>query len=141
MEEKIWYIWLSKLQISNKVKLQIIKKLGGIRQMFYSSLDDLVYINLLDVTINKILDKKLKDESFRDFEFMEKNKIEIIGIDDKVYPNKLKNIPDNPICFYLRGNKKILNNNGVRNSRFKNGRKREFRDCKNFRKNFRISRK
>lgn len=66
---------------------------------------------------------------------MQKNNIEIIGFLDKEYPINLKNIDDKPICFYIRGNSKILNNSAVRNCRFKNSRKRKFRNSKIFRKN------
>jgi predicted Rossmann fold nucleotide-binding protein DprA/Smf involved in DNA uptake len=117
LEEKVWYIWLSKLMISNNLKLKIIQKLGGIYNFFNASLDDLVDINLSDSAIFKILDKSLKEESYKDFEFVNKNKIEIIGLFDKLYPEKLKKIDEKPVCLYLRGNNKILNDEAVRNSR------------------------
>ena len=44
---------------------------------------------------------------------MEKNNIDIISIQDKDYPSLLKEIYDPPICLYIRGNKKILNNESI----------------------------
>ena len=44
---------------------------------------------------------------------MEKNNIDIISIQDKDYPSLLKEIYDPPICLYIRGNKKILNNKSI----------------------------
>ena len=41
---------------------------------------------------------------------MKKNNIDIISIEDKQYPNILKEIYDPPIYLYIRGNKEILNN-------------------------------
>lgn len=46
-------------------------------------------------------------------EFMEKNNIDIISIQDKAYPELLKKIYDPPICLYIRGNKDILNNESI----------------------------
>lgn len=40
---------------------------------------------------------------------MQKNNIEIISIEDKEYPQLLKEIYDPPICLYVKGNKQILN--------------------------------
>ena len=44
---------------------------------------------------------------------MKKNKIEIITIEDKEYPQKLKQIYDPPKILYIKGNKKILNNKSI----------------------------
>ncbi len=46
--------------------------------------------------------KKLADLKKRD--------IQVIAIDDPDYPESLKNIPDPPICLYLKGNKDLLAN-------------------------------
>lgn len=44
---------------------------------------------------------------------MKKNNIDIISIEDKQYPNILKEIYDPPIYLYIRGNKEILNNKSI----------------------------
>ena len=44
---------------------------------------------------------------------MKKNNIDIISIEDKQYPNILKEIYDPPICLYIRGNNEILNNESI----------------------------
>jgi len=111
--KKVEYIWLSKLNISNNIKEKAIERLGGVKNFFNSSLDDLVYLGLNDRLILKILDKKSKDEAKKDFEFINKNNIDIIGIEDINYPEKLRLINDKPICFYIRGNKNILNNKSI----------------------------
>ena len=97
---KIEYIWLSKLNISNKIKKFAIEKLGGIDEFYNSSLDDLVYLNFSDNLIYKILNRKLKDESKKEFDFM-----------------KLKLIDDYPLAFYIRGNENILDNKSIRDCR------------------------
>lgn len=44
---------------------------------------------------------------------MEQNKIEIISINDKEYPQMLKEIYDPPINLYIKGNKEILNQKAI----------------------------
>ena len=52
------YVWLSRLEISNNQKINLIKKFKGIKNLYNSSLDDLVYFGVKDNIIYKILDKK-----------------------------------------------------------------------------------
>lgn len=127
MNQKLIYIWLTKLKISNKIKLKILKETGGIKELFTSSLDDLVYFGFNDSIISRILDLNLRNNLEKDYEYMIKNNIDIIGIYDKLYPIKLKFIEDMPIAFYIRGNKDILDNDAIRDSRFKECIKRKFR--------------
>lgn len=63
--------------------------------------------------IQNILDLKLKDEVYRHLNFMQKNNIDIIYIEDNNYPKRLKEIYDPPICLYIKGNKEILNNKSL----------------------------
>lgn len=106
-------VWLSKLKISNMVKAKIIKDLGGLYNFYNCSLDDLVYLNLNDNLINKILNSNLKKSAEKDLEYMYKNNIDIIGEKDVYYPNNLKLINDRPLALYIRGDKKVLSNNAI----------------------------
>ena len=101
------------------MKFRLLKEFGGIENLYNCSLDDLVYMNLSDNLISKILDIKLRLETEKDLEYMKKNNIDIIGYDSKFYPEKLRFIKDKPISIYIRGNKNILNNKSVRNCWFK----------------------
>ena len=60
-------------------------------------------------TIEGIINKKTKADVDRHLEYMLKNQIDIISINDKEYPNILKNIYDQPISLYCIGDKRILN--------------------------------
>ena len=107
------YIWLSNLEISNEYKFDLIEKFQGIKKLYQSSLDDLVFLGVKDNIIRKILDKNKKEKSLRDLEYMERNKISIIGFEDKEYPSKFKILKNKPVCFYIRGNRDILNNESI----------------------------
>ena len=110
---KIEYVWLSNLEIKNQEKFDLIKKLGGCYNLYKASLDDLVYFDTKDSIINKILDKKIREKALYDFEYIIKNHIDIISFEDEEYPNNFKNIKENPVWIYVKGNSKILNNKGI----------------------------
>ncbi len=107
------YIWFSNLELENKSKFELIEKVGSVYDLYKSSLDDLVYLNIKDNIINKILDKSLREKTFYDLEYMEKNGIDIISFSDNEYPKNFKLLIDKPICFYIKGNKKILDDEAV----------------------------
>jgi predicted Rossmann fold nucleotide-binding protein DprA/Smf involved in DNA uptake len=111
-------IWISKLPIKNSLKYNLIKNLGGVHNFYNASLDDLIDLGTSENAILKIHDLDLREECFKDYEYMQKNKIEIISIEENEYPEKLKQIDDMPIVIYVKGNKNILNNEAVRNCRF-----------------------
>ncbi len=58
---------------------------------------------------NMLLDKEKRDKLEKYMEDMQKQGIDIVTIEDKEYPQLLKNIYDYPISLYCKGNKKILN--------------------------------
>lgn len=58
---------------------------------------------------NMLLDKEKRDKLEKYMEDMQKQEIDIVTIEDKEYPQLLKNIYDYPISLYCKGNKEILN--------------------------------
>ena len=55
-----------------------------------------------------ISNETLKKDIKRHLDYMEKNNIDIISIEDREYPSILKEIYNPPINLYIRGSKKIL---------------------------------
>ena len=60
-----------------------------------------------------MLDKEKRKNLNNHLEYIKNNKIEIITIKDKEYPQILKQIYDPPIAIYLIGNKNILNDTNI----------------------------
>lgn len=60
-----------------------------------------------------ILNNELRQNLDKHIEYMLKNKVDIISIQDEEYPEILRNIYDPPLLFYIRGNKEILNNDSI----------------------------
>lgn len=109
MNNKLEYVWISKLEIPYNEKIRLLNEFGGLHQFFNSNLNDLIYYNTKEKYLFRILDNNLKEASKKEYDYMQNNDIDIIGYDEKEYPSKLNNIYQKPICFYLRGCKEILN--------------------------------
>ncbi len=114
IEEKKYKVWITLLGIKYKTYEILINSLGSLNKIYHASKEQLKEIkNLKESTIEKILNNKIKNDIERHLNFMKKNKIDIIYINDKEYPQRLKEIYDPPICLYIKGNKNILINNGI----------------------------
>ena len=64
-------------------------------------------------TILKTLNDVEEMDIDRHLQFMEKNGITLISIEDAEYPDTLKNIPDPPVFLFAKGNLDILNQPGI----------------------------
>jgi len=105
----------------NIIRLQLVKGLGRktiskILSYIDSQnlkLDDFSQIvklvNKLGIKKVKIDTEKVEEEAVKIFECCRKWKINIIGIYDEKYPEKLKNIEDKPLILYVDGNVDLLN--------------------------------
>lgn len=111
--KNIEYIWFSRIKISNILKNNLLKKFGNINEFYNCSLDDLIYFNIQDRDIKEILNIELREKIFREYEFLNKNNIGILGYEDEKYPDKLRSINDYPKVLYYKGNINILENESV----------------------------
>ena len=91
------YVWISKLEISNKLKFMLIKKFNGVENLYNSSLDDLIDLNLKKQDIHTILGIKKYPTIINKY-----HKIKYYKISNKKYNIKIKN-------FNIIRNKKIIN--------------------------------
>lgn len=113
MEEKLLWIWLSKLEITNKIKLELIEKFKNIENIWKANIDDLIYYKFTDSVIDKVIDIKLRKGLNKELEFLIKNNIQIINYTQKEYPQKLLNIYDFPLVLYCIGNLQLLNGKNI----------------------------
>ena len=113
--EKRYWIWLSLIKgLGLKRKKQLLEIYKTPEKIYTLNKNDLLKIKGIgNETINNILDKKIRKEVDKHISYMLKNNINIISIQDKEYPNNLKEIYDFPISLYIKGNKDILNNKNI----------------------------
>lgn len=105
-------IWFSRVEISNRIKLELMEKFE-ISQIWNLGYTDLEELGLKEITIRQILEKTYREKLEQYENYLEKNKIELITLKDKEYPDKLKNIPDMPAYIFIKGNKEILDDESV----------------------------
>lgn len=111
MEDLKYWIWLSRIKKLNSIKIQklleIYKSPENIWKLKRKELIDIDGIG--EKTVDEILKKEYRENLDKYEKYMKDNKIELINIYSKYYPEKLKNIYDKPISIYIKGNKEILN--------------------------------
>ena len=115
LEKKKYWIWLSLIpNLGNKKKERLLEIYKQPETIYKLKEKELLQIKGIgEKTINSILDEKVKDSVQKNIEYMKENKIDIISIYDKEYPQLLKEIYDPPISLYIKGDKNILNNKSI----------------------------
>lgn len=111
MNEKLYWIWLSRIRKLGSIKTQkLLEKFRTPENIWKAQEKELKEVEGIGEEIAKEI---LNDEYRKNLEMYEKymktNKINLINIYDKEYPEKLKEIYDKPITLYIKGNKEILN--------------------------------
>lgn len=112
--DKIWDIWFSRIEISNKSKLDLLEKYQA-KEIFRMKRKDLGIIlgEEKEKIIDKIVDLKYRINLEKYFKYMEKNDINIFKFSDDLYPQKLKNITNKPSYVFTRGNYEILDEDNI----------------------------
>lgn len=112
---KKYWVWLSLLSKLNKnIKRNLLLKYKEPKNIYKLEKKELIENNKIgEKTAEIILDENIRLKLDRYLKEMEKNKIDIITIKDKEYPNILKEIEDFPLMLYIKGNKNILNNKNI----------------------------
>ena len=97
-----------------KRKNNLLQYFKTIEHLYNAKEDELLKVKGIGEKFAKeVIDSKEKLNIDKHIEFMIKNNVDIISIQDKEYPKMLKNIYDPPVSLYIRGNKKILNNDTI----------------------------
>lgn len=109
-EENKYWIWLSNLRLKSKTVINLVKYYQDPKNIYNLDESELRKNKYIDrEEIRTILSIKNKSNIYRYIENITKDDIKVITINDKEYPNKLKNIYDYPVVLYLKGNINILN--------------------------------
>lgn len=109
-ENKYW-IWLSLVKNLGSIKKQhLLKRFKNPKAIFYASELELLEINGIgDSVVKNIFESKNIKILNKHIDYLQKNNIDVITIEDEEYPKILKNIYDYPISLYVKGNLNLLN--------------------------------
>ena len=115
IEEKKYWVWFSLIKnIGIKRKQILLEKFLNPKKIYKLNKKQLLEVKGIgESLVNDILNIETKKEVEKHIEFMDKNDIDIISINDNQYPEILKQIYDPPISIYVKGNKEILNNKNL----------------------------
>ena len=111
MNKTQYWIWLSRIEKLGSIKAQrLLEKFKTPENIWKAKEEELLKVEGIGKeTLKEIKDIKYRKDLDKIQNYMNKNSIEIININSKYYPKKLKNIYDKPISLYIKGNKEILN--------------------------------
>jgi DNA processing protein len=104
-EKLIYWVWLSSLnKITPRKRFQLLEHFKGPKNIWNASKTDLKLLPFITREVMmQLLDEQKKDKAG---EYLKKTKdlgINIITIEDELYPTGLKNIYDPPIVIYMKG--------------------------------------
>ena len=93
---------------------KLIQSFNSVENLFNASFSQILKVDGIGEKLaNQISSEEIKKDVKRHIEYMKRNNIDIVFINDDFYPNDLKQIYDPPICIYVRGNKEILNKKSI----------------------------
>lgn len=114
MEDIRYWIWLSRIEgLTPKLLNDLLEKYNSPKELWKKTKDELVNEGLKEIYADRIVNNFYKQSLDNYLKYMNDNNIEIITIKDKYYPDKLKVIYDPPVVLYAKGDKTILNKNGM----------------------------
>lgn len=111
IEEKYYKVWLTLIKnLGIKRYTSLIDKFKDRKNIYRAKENQLYECEGIGENIAKqLLDDNIKINAKRHLQFMIRNNIDIISIEDIEYPNHLRTIYDPPVSLYISGNKEILN--------------------------------
>ena len=115
IEEKKYWVWFSLIKnIGIKRKQILLEKFSNPKKIYNLNKKQLLKVKGIGESLaDDILNIETKKQVKKHIEYMNKNNINIISINDNQYPKILKQIYDPPISIYVKGNKEILNNKSL----------------------------
>lgn len=114
MKDIEYWIWLSRIEgLNPKLLNNLLEKYSEPKVLWSKTKAQLIKEGIKESYAEYITNDLYKKNIDKYLKYIINNKIEIITIKDKNYPDKLKVIYDPPIVLYVKGNKSILNEKSV----------------------------
>lgn len=114
MTESEYWIWLASIDISPIKKVRLLKKFEKVEKIFYAAQTELLKTEDMSIFDTYEIEKSKNVNLIKKYEdYINKNKIKVININDKHYPEKLKKIYDPPVVLFVKGNIDMLNADGI----------------------------
>lgn len=110
-----YWIWFSRInKIGAKTQNELLERYKTPEKIWNLTKEEVQKLNILNKNqIEIILDKAYRQDLEKYIEYMQKNSIKMITIQDEKYPEKLRNIYDPPVVLYIKGNERNLKNPSI----------------------------
>lgn len=114
-EERKYWVWLSFMKgLGSKRILELLKHYPNPKEIYKLSKKELLKIKGIGEQLaNTILEEETRMLAEKQNLYMEKNKIQLLTIEDEEYPEPLKQMYDAPVSLYVKGDISILNQFGI----------------------------
>lgn len=114
MKDIEYWIWLSRIEgLNPKFLNDLLEKYNNPKKIWDKTKEELIEDGIKEKYACEITSNRYREKLDKYLKYMNENNIEIITINDKQYPDKLKVIYDPPIVLYVKGNKNILNDKSI----------------------------
>ena len=121
-EELIYLLALQKAKGIGSINAKkLIKHCGSAKGVFYEKRQNLIKIDGIGAfKLKGLKEKKIIDKAEKEYDFTQKNNIQIVSYFNDDYPVLLKNASDSPLVYFQKGkinfnNKRIISIVGTRN--------------------------
>ena len=114
MTQNQYWLWLASIDILPIKKVNLLREFKEIEKVFQANQAELLRIENIDFLDIAEIEKMKKIDLIKKYEdYINKNGIKVININDKLYPEKLKKIYDPPVVLFAKGNIELLKEKGV----------------------------
>lgn len=114
MQDSEYWIWLSRIEgLNPKILNDLLAKYISPKVLWNKTKKQLVEEGLKESYATEITNSTYRKNLNKYLKYMKENYIDLITINDKEYPQRLKQIYDPPVVIFIKGNKKILNEKSV----------------------------
>lgn len=115
IQEKKYWIWISRLpRIGAKTIEKLLDKYKTLEEIYKLDIEELKNNNGIGEKLAQIIvSAEYRNNMDKYIQYMEKEKINIITINDKEYPETLRKINDRPMYLYAKGNLELLNKKSI----------------------------
>lgn len=102
MSSIVYWIWLAEKHLSYKPRQALFERFGDPKGVFFAERSQLTELGIGGEALESLLDKSLREAERIVYRCAEED-ISIITMQDAVYPECLRNIPDPPCVLYVKG--------------------------------------
>lgn len=115
MKEELFWIWINRIpDLGCKRIKNLLQRYKTIEKILNLSKKELMEVQGIgEVVANEILKQEYRENLEKYLNYMKQNKIGMITIMDKDYPESLKKLYDSPITLFYKGNKQLLKKKSI----------------------------